>query len=1059
MGIVHVALKRPYTFGVLGIFIVIFGFFSIMRMPTDVLPRIDIPVVTVLWTYGGLPSEEMAAKITAFSEISITNSVDDIRYVESQTLSGLGLIRVYFQPKVNIATALAQISSVSQTILRRMPVGTQPPLISTYTPSSVPILQLALSSNTLNEAQLSDYGRITIRSQMTGINGLKLPLPFGGKLRQIMIDIDPLKLQSKGLSPNDINTALNNQNLTTPSGTFKQDKLEYTVVMNSSPEQVAALNDLPIKYVNGSIVYMRDIGFVRDGYAVQNNMVRSLGEAGVLLTILKLGGASTIDIVNEVYDRLPTMQASAPKGLKITPLFDQSLFVSAAIHGLVVEGFLVACLIGLLILLFTGSTRNTIVVLTSIPLSILTSIIILNIFGQSLNLMSLGGLSLAIGILVDDATVVVENIHRNVELDKPFRKAILHGTEQVVFPAFISTLSICIVFVPIFFLTGPAKYLFAPLAMAVIFGMMASYVLSRTLVPSMMQYLFQDHIDGSYNSAAQGRFGKKVSVITERFEEWFLRLRDRYIRFVRLAIINRSLILKIIPIGIVLSLSLVFFIGRNFFPYVDAGLIKLHVRAPTGTRIEEAARIFTEVEKAIKEVIPKEELDLLIDNIGLPDPINFGFMDIVTVGSFDGEILISLKKGHQSTLEYQNKLREMLGQKFPHLEAFFQPPDITNQILNFGLPSPIDIRVSGRDTENNLKIIQQVREKITKISGVVDVVMRQVLDIPSVLINIDRSRAAEFGLAQKDVAFDVLTSLSSSTVVSPNYWTDYRAGVPYTVAVQTPQSMITSLSDLLNTPMHIVNANNSQPLLRNLSKVTYSHIPANISRYNFNPMYNLYANAQGIDLSTAESKIRKIIENVKPQLKPGNNIEIVGQVSSMNESFLHIGIGLIFAIILVYLLMVVNFQSWIDPFIIIMAIPICISGSIFMLFMTGTTFSVPALMGIIMVTGVATANSILIVSFANDELHLGKGIHKAIMAAVFSRLRPVMLTALAMILGMIPMAFGLGEGGEQNAPLGRSVVGGLIFATAATLFFIPMVYTIFKRVQVQDDAGLDAEII
>lgn len=1059
MGIVHVALKRPYTFGVLGIFIIIFGFFSIMRMPTDVLPRIDIPVVTVLWTYGGLPSEEMAAKITAFSEISITNSVDDISYVESQTLSGLGLIRVYFQPKVNIATALAQISSVSQTILRRMPVGTQPPLISTYTPSSVPILQLALSSNSLNEAQLSDYGRITIRSQMTGINGLKLPLPFGGKLRQIMIDIDPLKLQSKGLSPNDINTALNNQNLTTPSGTFKQDKFEYTVMMNSSPEQVAALNDLPIKYVNGSIIYMRDIGFVRDGYAVQNNMVRSLGEAGVLLTILKLGGASTIDIVNEVYDRLPTMQASAPKGLKITPLFDQSLFVSAAVHGLVVEGLLVACLIGLLILLFTGSTRNTIVVLTSIPLSILTSIIILNMFGQSLNLMSLGGLSLAIGILVDDATVVVENIHRNVELGKPFRKAILHGTEQVVFPAFISTLSICIVFVPIFFLTGPAKYLFAPLAMAVIFGMMASYVLSRTLVPSMMQYLFQDHIDGSYNPAAQSRFSKKVSVVTERFEEWFLKLRDRYIRLVRLAIINRSFLLKIIPIGIVLSLSLVFFIGRNFFPYVDAGLIKLHVRAPTGTRIEETARIFAEVEKAIKEVIPKEELDLLIDNIGLPDPINFGFMDIVTVGSFDGEILISLKKGHQSTLEYQNKLREMLRQKFPHLEAFFQPPDITNQILNFGLPSPIDIRVSGRDTENNLKIIRQIREQITKISGVVDVVMRQVLDVPSVLINIDRNRAAEFGLAQKDVAFDVLTSLSSSTVVSPNYWTDYHAGVPYTVAVQTPQSMITSLSDLLNTPMHIVNVNNSQPLLRNLSQVKYNHIPANISRYNFNPMYNLYANVQGIDLSSAESKIRKIIENVKPQLKSGNNIEIVGQVSSMNESFFHIGIGLIFAIILVYLLMVVNFQSWIDPFIIIMAIPICISGSIFMLFITGTTFSVPALMGIIMATGVATANSILIVSFANDELHLGKGIHKAIMAAVFSRLRPVILTALAMILGMIPMAFGFGEGGEQNAPLGRSVVGGLIFATAATLFFIPMVYTIFKRVQVQDDAGLDAEII
>ncbi|WP_032113141.1 efflux RND transporter permease subunit [Candidatus Paracaedibacter symbiosus] len=1057
MGIVQIALKRPYTFGVLGIFILIFGFFSISRMPTDVLPRIDIPVVTVLWTYTGLPADEMAAKITSFSELSITNNVDDVSYVESQTLNGVGLIRVYFQPQVDIATALAQVTSVSQTILKRMPTGTQPPLIATYTPSSVPILQLVLSSNTLNEAQLYDYGRVTIRSQMTGVVGLRLPLPFGGKIRQIMVDIDPLKLQSKGLSPNDINTSLNLQNLTTPSGTFKEDMLEYTVSMNSSPVLSDNLNNIPLKYVDNAVVYMRDIGFVRDGYAVQNNIVRSLGDTGVLLTILKLGGASTVDIVKEIYKRLPVMQASAPEGLKISPLFDQSLFVSAAIRGVLIEGITVGCLIGLLILLFTGSTRNTAVVLISIPLSILTSIIILNIFGQSLNLMSLGGLSLAIGILVDDATVVVENIHRNVEAGKSFRKAILDGTEQVVFPSFISTLSICIVFVPIFFLTGPAKYLFTPLAMAVIFGMAASYVLSRTVVPSMMQYLFKDHIDGTYNPDNQSTLTQKITVMTDWFEREFLKLRDRYIYAVRLAIINRRVILKIIPGVVVILLALTFVIGRNFFPYVDAGLIKLHLRTPTGTRIEESAKIFIEVEKAIKEVIPQEELDLIIDNIGLSDPINLGFMDIVTVGAFDGEILISLKEGHGSTLDYQNKIRNMMREKFPHLEAFFQPPDITNQILNFGLPSPIDIRIAGRDSANNLKVMQEIREKIGKIPGIVDVVQRQILDLPSVLVDVDRSRAIEYGLTQHDIAFDLLTSLSSSTVVFPNFWTDYAAGIPYTVAVQTPQLMVRTAGDLWNTPLMTVKSMKTQPLLRNLSLLKYRNIAANISRYNFNPMYNLYANVHGIDLGTAATKIQQVIDSVKSQLKPGNEITIAGQVESMNQSFLNIGLGLAFAIILVYLLMVVNFQSWIDPFIIITAIPICIAGSMLMLFITHTTFSVPALMGIIMATGVATANSILVVSFANDELALGKSVHKSILGAVYSRLRPVLLTASAMILGMIPMAIGFGEGGEQNAPLGRSVVGGLLFATTATLFFIPMVYTILKRIQVQNDTGLDTE--
>ena len=1074
MWIVRLALRRPYTFTVMAILIVLMGIVTITRMATDIFPKIDIPVVNVIWSFPGVAPEEMEKRFVTVTERAMTTTVNDIEHIESQSYNGVSVIKVFFHEGAKVEAGVAQITSITQTLLRILPPGTTPPLILQYSASNVPILQLGLTSKTLSEQQLYDLGLNFIRTQLATVQGAQVPLPYGGKSRQVMVDIDPQQLFGKGLSPADVSNALNAQNVILPAGTQKIGDREYNVRLNSSPELLQALNDLPIKQVNNAMVYIRDVAHVRDGFAVQTNIVAQNRVRSALLTVLKSASASTLDIISRVKAALPRIKATLPPELDITQLFDQSIFVRAAINGVLKEGVIAACLTALMILLFLGSWRSTLVVATSIPLSILCSIIILSALGQTMNLMTLGGLALAVGILVDDATVEIENIHRNLAMKKPMVRAILDGASQIAVPAFVSTLCICIVFVPIFFLSGTARFLFQPLAMAVIFAMLASYFLSRTVVPTMVRFLLGGHLDEIDTSLARGvqdpdrsqektdnrhraeqtapkqsmlgRIFSFLGSIHEKFNHLFEKLRARYVNGLRWCLEHRGVVFAGMGVLVLVSFSLVPFLGRDFFPAVDAGQFRLHVRAPAGTRLESTQERFFQVGHAIRDVIPPNEIQNVLDNIGLPTSgINLAFGDSSTISSADGEILVALNPKHKPTAQYVRILREKLHHDFPDMEFFFSAPDIVSQILNFGIPAPIDIQITGRDPKG-YDIANQIKTRVAQIPGAVDVHVHQLVHGPDLRVNVDRTKAEQIGLSQSNVAQTMLISLSSSGQTAPNYWLNFQNGVNYQVAVQTPQYKMDTLQDLQNTP--VVAANLPRPeLLGNLATIERRESPVIVNHYNVQPVFDVLANVQARDLGGVADEVNKVVDSFKSKLPRGTFTSIRGQVQSMNSSFAGLGGGLIFAIVLVYFLMVVNFQSWTDPFIIIMALPGALCGIIWMLFLSGTTLNVPSLMGAIMAIGVATANSILVVTFANDErcAHENKNAFDAALAAGYTRLRPVMMTALAMIIGMLPMALGLGEGGEQNAPLGRAVIGGLLVATITTLFFVPVVYSLLRK--------------
>jgi CzcA family heavy metal efflux pump len=1044
--IVRLALRRPYTFVVLALLIFLLGILTILRMPTDIFPEIDIPVIAVVWQYQGLAPEEMEKRVVANYERALTTTVNDIEHIESQTLVGIGVVKIFFQPGAKIEAATAQVTAISQTVLRQFPPGITPPLIMRYSASNVPIIQLSLSSETMSEQQIFDMTSNFMRTGLATVQGAQLPWASGGKVRQIMVDLDLEKLSAHGLSPADVSATLATQNVILPTGTTKIGAQEYPVKLNSSPESVDELNDLPIKTVNGTTTYIRDVAHVRDGFVPQNNIVHADGRKSVLQSVLKAGSASTLDIVARVRGALPGIMDRLPKELNLKLLFDQSVFVRAAVEGVVKEAGIAAILTALMILLFLGSWRSTLIVVVSIPLSILVSIIVMAAFGQTLNSMTLGGLSLAVGILVDDATVEIENVHRNLGQKKPIIRAILDGASQIATPAFVSTLCICIVFVPVVFLSGAAKSLFTPLGMAVVFAMLTSYFLSRTLVPTMIHYLLKVEVD-RYQGHAQGKadiFWRVHEAFNVRFE----RFRRAYGSALAWVLLRSKTTVAVFLGFVVLSLGLYPLIGRDFFPAVDAGQIRLHVRAPPGTRVEESERIFADVEEAIRERIPKKEISTIIDNIGIPNSgINLALGDPSLVSAADGEILIALDAEHHGpTPAYVHDLRKIFAQRFPNVTFFFLAPDISTQVLNFGISAPIDVQIVGplSNQAENLKIARQLRADISKIPGAVDVHLQQVVSTPELHLDVDRTLANQMGLTQKDVASDVLVSLSSSGQTAPSFWLDRKKGVQYPVAVQTPQYRLDSVQALENTPILAAGAA-TQQLLGNVASLKRGFAATNITHYNVASTLDVLASVQGTDLGSVSDRIEKTLAQLKPKLPRGTTISIRGQVQSMNESFSGLSYGIIFAVLLVYFLMVVNFQSWIDPMIILMALPGALAGILWMLFVSGTTVSVPSLMGAIMSIGVATANSILMITFANDQRHLGRNAHDAALAAGMTRLRPVLMTAFAMIIGMLPMSLGMGEGGEQNAPLGRAVIGGLSFATFATLFFVPVVYSRLRR--------------
>jgi multidrug efflux pump subunit AcrB len=1061
MWIVRLALNRPYTFIVVSILILVLGFTSIATTPTDIFPNIDIPVISVIWSYSGLPPKEMEQRITTFSEF-VMAIVNDVRAIDSQTVDGASVIKIYFQPQVHIDAAMSQVGAAVQAIRFRMPPGVNPPWILRFSASTVPIIQLALSSDTLSESELYDYGLFRVRQQLSTVPGTLLPAPYGGVSRQIMVDLDQNALLAKGLTPPDITAAINAQNVTLPSGTAKVGDREYTVTTNSSPKDALTLNDVPIKRVNGSLVYMRDVAHVRDGWAVQQNVVRADGKPAVLLAIMKTGSVSTLEIVNQIKNEiLPTARAAAPKGLNIRELFDQSLFVRASIEGVLREGIIAACLTALMILLFLGSWRSTIIIAISIPLSILSSIIVLSALGDTMNTMTLGGLALAIGILVDDATVTIENIHRHMG-NRPLKEAVLVGASEIATPTLVSTLTICIVFVSVVFLTGPARYLFTPMALAVVFAMLASYLLSRTLVPVLVNFLLgaEHSFEGSEedrlaHTAPRSIFGR----INERFNDGFLWVQARYTEALE-KILQHQRPALIASISVMATGFLLLpFIGRDFFPAVDAGQFRLHVRALPGTRIEKTKNLFSQVEDQIRRTIPNDQLSLVLDNIGLTtETFNYAFGDGATIGAADGEILVALsEKHHAPTEQYVKQLRPLLQEKFPDLIFYFQPADIVTQILNFGLPSPIDVQVQGFDP-GNFEVARELRSKIAGVPGAVDVHLHQVMDGPDLHLDIDRTRAAEFGLTQQDVSNSIYISLSSSSAVQPNFWLDPKMGMTYAVAAQTPQYRIDSINAIENTPIPIHTLSNRTELLGNMASLTPATQPVVVNHHDGQPVFDVYANTQDSDLGSVAGRVERIVREENKKLAAGNKIVVRGQVESMNEAFTRLGLGLSFAALMVYLLMVVNYQSWLDPFIIICALPGAFCGIVWALFVTQTTFNVPSLMGAIMSIGVATANSILLVTFANEQRTAGMSAIEAAVAAGFTRLRPICMTALAMIIGMLPMALGMGEGGEQNAPLARAVIGGLSMATFATLFFVPLMFTVIHGKHEASNGASNQEI-
>ena len=1066
MWIVRLALRRPYTFAVFAFLIVILGAYSIVSMPTDIFPNIDIPVVTVVWNYTGLSAQEMSTRIVFNSERGMTTTVSDIEHIESQSLNGLAIIKIFFQPHVDIGSAVAQVTAICQVQLRQLPPGTNPPFIIQYNASSVPVLMLGLSGTGLNEQQLFDLGTNTIRTQLATIEGAQTPFPYGGKQRQIQVDIDIASLQAKGLSPADVVNAISAQNLIVPSGTMKIDRFEYAIETNSSPSIVDQLNNLPIRSINGAVVYVRDVAHVRDGSPPQTNIVRVDGQRAAMMSIMKTGSASTLKIIRDVRDKIESIKGQLPPELRIKPLSDQSIFVRGAISGVVREAMVAACLTAVMILIFLGSWRSTLIIAVSIPLSILSSLTMLAVLHETINIMTLGGLALAVGILVDDATVEIENINRNLESGKDIEQAILDGAAQIATPALVSMLSICIVFVPMFLLSGVARYLFVPLAEAVVFAMVASYLLSRTVVPTMAKYLLHEHDDAAV--ARKGLSRNPFVRFQRGFESGFEKFRNGYLRLLNLCLDFPAVFLVAFVLFAVGSVGLLVpWLGQDFFPSVDSGQFKIHVRARTGTRIEETAALCDRIDATIRKNIPASEVVTIVDNIGLPySGLNLSYSTSAPIGPADADIQVQLSADHHPTDHYVERLRTVLAHDYPGTTFYVLPVDIVTQILNFGLSAPIDIQIVGPNLYGNRALAEKMLDEVRYIPGAADARIQQPFNYPNMTVNVDRTRAQTIGLTQRDVAQSLLVALSGSFQTSPSFYLDPRNGVSYNIAVQTPQYGLDSLAELRSLPVTasassaatVVNSSTANmpsatsapgsaqrpvQVLGNLASITPGAELGTVSHYNVQPVIDIYANVVGTDLGTVTREVEGVIERHEKDKPRGSSFILRGQSETMKKSYIGLLTGLVFSILLVYLLIVVNFQSWLDPFLIISALPAALAGIAWFLFLTGTRLSVPALTGAIMCMGVATANSILVVSFAREQMEeLVGDARQAALNAGFVRLRPVLMTALAMIMGMIPMALGMGEGSEQNAPLGRAVIGGLLLATVATLFFVPVFFSV-----------------
>ncbi len=1052
MWIVRTALEKPYTFIVMAILILITTPLAVMRTPVDVLPEINIPVISVIWNYNGLSAQQMGNRITQSHERILTTTVSDIEHIESQSLGGIAIIKIFFQPNVNIQSALSQVVAVSQSVLRQMPPGITPPLIIKYTASSVPVIQLGMSSTVLAEKELFDAAINILRPQLITIPGIAMPFPYGGKVRAVSVDIDPQALLAKGMTSSDIINAVTTQNLTLPAGTTKIGDTEFNVTLNSSPPSIAELNNIPVRTVGGATTFLREVAHVRDGFSPQINIVRQDGQRGLLLTALKNGGASTLDVVNAVKAKLPSLLPLLPEGIEVKLLADQSIFVKEAIAAVVHEALIAGVLTALMLLLFLGNWRSTLIIAVSIPLSIFSSLIVLHLLGETINIMTLGGLALAVGILVDDATVTLENIERHMHMGKGLYESIMEGAGEIAVPAFVSTLCICIVFVPMFFLGGVAKYLFVPLAEAVIFAMLASYILSRTLVPTMAYLLMG-------NMTNQGRIDRVIYAVHVRFNVRFEKFRTAYVQLLSHLLTHRKQFIFGFLFFCVASCGIFALLGRDLFPLVDTGEIKLHMRAPSGTRVERTAIIADEVQTVIRRVIPENDLASILDNVGLPNSgINLSYSSSGTIGAFDADIMITLKRGHRPSEYYMEALLPELRKNFPDVEFFYQPADLVTQILNFGIPAAIDVQIVGANYAANQQLASKLVTKIAGVKGAADVHVHQRLDKPAIALKMDRTRMQGLNLTPADLAQNVLLPLSGSAQTAPSFWLNPNNNINYSIQVQAPQSRIESLDDLLRLPVGPSNAaasnvlaaanaasGRSTQLLGNLVTVSPTAEFAIVTRYNIQPSINIYANVRGRDLAGVASEIQMIMDAAQAELPRGSRMVMRGQVETMKNSYTGLAIGLLAAIVLVYLLIVVNFQSWLDPFIVIAALIAALAGIAWMLILTATNLSVPALTGAIMTMGVATANSVLVISFARQRLADGLPALSAALEAGATRLRPVLMTALAMILGMVPIAIGIGEGSEQNAPLGRAVIGGLLFATVSTLFFVPVLFASFHR--------------
>jgi multidrug efflux pump subunit AcrB len=1044
--VVLIALRRPYTFVVFAFLIAIFGGLAAVQTPTDIFPNINIPVVSVVWTYNGLLPNDMSGRVVYFYERTLTAQVGDIERIESQSLNSYGVVKIYFQKNVNVAAALAQVTAASQTVLKLLPPGITPPYVLSYNAATVPILQLALSSKQLPQMQLFDLGQNFIRPQLATVAGAAVPSPYGGKILQVQVDLDQQAMQAHNISADDVVNAISAQNLILPAGDAKIGKFDWNVALNASPVMLDQLNDLPVKKANGTVIYIRDVAYVHDGSPPQTNLVRVNGSRAVLMTILKAGSASTLAVIDGIKSLLPRVEESLPSSLNLRAVGDQSIFVKAAIFGVLREAALAALLVGLMILLFLGSWRSTMIIIVSIPLSILFSVVAIAALGETINVMTLGGLALAVGMLVDEGTVTLENIFYHLEMGKPIEPAILDGAQQIVVPAFVTLLVLDIVFAPMFQLGGVAGFLFRPLAEAVVFALIGSFILSRTLVPTMARYMLTEHTThGGHEDAPARPTRNPFKRFQMGFEKGFALARDRYRSLLAFALERPKWVIIGFLAFVIFSFGLEPFLGQNFFPSVDAGQIFMHVRAQPGTRIEETARLFDQVEQTVRQTIPLAEIDNIVDNIGLPySGINMAYQNTGTIGPEDGDALISLKEDHAPTSDYIKRLRTILPQKFPGATFSFLPADIVSQILNFGLPAPIDVQVIGHNQEANYAYANALLKRLRMVPGIVDLRVQQIFNYPQINVEVDRTLAGEVGLTQRDVANSLLVTLSGSFQVRPNFWLNNQNGVSYPIVAQMPQYRVDTISDLVNVPVTSAETKTPQ-YLGGLAQIAPGPSPGVVSHYNVQPVIDIYGAVQDRDFGSVAADIDRILNATGKDVPRGSYAVLRGQVHTMTSAYSQLLFGLAGAVLLVYLVIVVNFQSWLDPFIIITALPGALAGIIWMLFMTGTTLSVPALTGAIMCMGIATANSVLLVSFAREGLAAGLDSVTAALEAGFTRLRPVLMTALAMIIGMVPMALALGEGGEQNAPLGRAVIGGLTVATIATLFFVPTVFSVLHR--------------